>query len=73
MLTPNTNRGMTCQTDEKHLTILPEYFVGVVKLAINCYNNHFLLCVFTNNSSQIFIKCDIEKTLKMSRLSLSSF
>ena len=40
---------MTYQTDEKHLTVFPEYFVGVVKLAINCYNNRFLLCVFTNN------------------------
>ena len=31
MLAPNNNRGMTYQTDEKHLTIFPEYFVGVVK------------------------------------------
>ncbi len=30
MLAPNNNRGMTYQTDEKHLTIFPEYFVGVV-------------------------------------------
>jgi len=49
MLAPNNNRGMRCQTDEKHLNIFPKYFVGVVKLAINRYNNHFLLCVFTNN------------------------
>ena len=49
MLAPNNNRGMTYQTDEKHLTIFPEYFVGVVKLAINRYDNHFLLRVFTNN------------------------
>ena len=49
MLTPNNNRGMAYQTDEKHLTILTEYFVGVVKLAINCFNNHFLLRIFTNN------------------------
>jgi len=27
--------GMTYQTDEKNLTIFPEYFVGVVKLASN--------------------------------------
>jgi len=27
--------GMTYQTDEKHLSIFPEYFVGVVKLAIS--------------------------------------
>ena len=32
MLAPNNNRGMTHQTDEKRLTIFPEYFVGVVKL-----------------------------------------
>ena len=49
MLAPNNNMGMTYQTDEKHLTIFPEFFVQVVKLAINCYNNHFLLRVFTNN------------------------
>ena len=44
MLAPNNNRGMTYQTDEKHLTIFPEYFVGVVKLAIaiNRYSNRFL-------------------------------
>ena len=37
MLAPNNNRGITHQTDEKHiLTIFPEYFVGVVKLA--CYS-----------------------------------
>jgi hypothetical protein len=35
MLTPNNNRGMTYQTDEKHSIIFPEYFVGVVKIAIN--------------------------------------
>jgi len=39
---------MTYQTDKKHLTIFPEYFVGVVKLAINHYSNRFLLRVFTN-------------------------
>ena len=49
MLAPNNNRGMTYQTDEKHWTNLREYFVGVVKLAIYCYNNLFLLRVFTNN------------------------
>ena len=49
MLALNNNRGMTYQTDEKHITIFPEKFIGVVKLAINCYNNCFLLRVFTNN------------------------
>ncbi len=36
MLTPNNNRGVTYQTDEKHLTNLREYFVGVVLLV--CYS-----------------------------------
>ena len=43
MLAPNNSRGMPYQIDEKHLTIFPEYFVGVVKLAIICYSNCFLL------------------------------
>ncbi len=42
MLAPNNNWGMTYQTDEKLLTIIPEYFVGVVKIANNCYITHFL-------------------------------
>jgi hypothetical protein len=49
MLAPNNNRGMTYQTDEKHLTNLREYLVGVAKLAINRYINRFLLRAFTNN------------------------
>jgi len=49
MLAPNHNRGMTYQTDEKHLINLLEYFVGVVNIAFNCYNNCFVLRVFTNN------------------------
>jgi hypothetical protein len=40
---------MTYQTDKKHVTFFPEYFVGMVKLAINRYNNRFLLRVFTNH------------------------
>ena len=42
------NRGITYQTDEKHLTIFPEYFVGVVKLVTYSINTHLLVCV-TNN------------------------
>jgi hypothetical protein len=34
MLALNNNRGMTYQTDEKHLTNLRVYFVGVVNMAI---------------------------------------
>ena len=49
MLAPNDNRGMTYQTDEKHLTMFPEYFVGVVKLACYALNTRLLLPVFTNN------------------------
>jgi len=30
MLAPNNNRDMMYQTDEKHLTICPEFYVGVV-------------------------------------------
>jgi hypothetical protein len=41
--------GMAYQTDEKHLTYLLEYFVRVVNIAFNCYNNRFVLHVFTNN------------------------
>jgi hypothetical protein len=40
---------MTYQINEKHLTNVREYFVGVDKIAIYCYNNRFLLHVFTNN------------------------
>jgi hypothetical protein len=29
MLAPNNNRGVTYQTDEKHLNNMPEYFFGV--------------------------------------------
>jgi hypothetical protein len=30
MMAPNSNRGVTYQTDEKHLTNSVKYFVGVV-------------------------------------------
>ena len=40
---------MTYQTDEKHLTNLLEYFVGVIIIAFYCKINRFLLRVFTNN------------------------
>ena len=41
---PNNNGGVTNQTDEKHLNNMSEYFVGVVNIAFNRYNNHFVLC-----------------------------
>ncbi len=49
MLTPNNNRGVTYQTDEKHLTNLKEYFVGVVKLAWHALNTRLLLRVINDN------------------------
>ena len=42
---PNNNRGVTHQTDEKHLNNMSEYFVGVVNIVFNLYNNCFLWCV----------------------------
>jgi hypothetical protein len=39
---PNNNRGVTHQTDEKHLNNMSEYFDGVVKIAFNRYNHSFL-------------------------------
>jgi hypothetical protein len=39
---PNNNRGVTYQTDEKHLNNMSEYFVGVDNIAFNRYNNRFL-------------------------------
>ena len=39
---PNNNRGVTHQTDEKHLNNMSEHFVGVVNIGFNRYNNSFL-------------------------------
>jgi len=42
-LAPNNNRGVTYQTDEKHLQNMSEYyFVGVVNIVFNRYSNRFL-------------------------------
>ena len=49
MLAPNNNRGMTYQTDVKHLINLREYLVGVVKLACYALYTRLLLRVFNNN------------------------
>jgi hypothetical protein len=38
----NNNRGVTYQTDEKHLNNMSEYFVGVVNIVFNCSTNLFL-------------------------------
>ncbi len=40
---PNNNRGVTHQTDEKHLNNMSEYFFGVVNIAFNRFNNRFVL------------------------------
>ena len=32
---------MTHQSDEKHINDMSEYFVGVVNIAFNRYNNRF--------------------------------
>ena len=45
---PNNNRGVTHQTDEKHLNNMSEYFVGVVEIAFNCYNNRFVLRIINH-------------------------
>jgi len=42
MLYPDNNGGVTYQTDEKNLNNMSEYFVGVVNIVFNCYNNCFL-------------------------------
>jgi len=45
---PNNNRVVTHQTDEKHLNNMSEYFVGVVNIAFNCYNNRFVLRIINH-------------------------
>ena len=44
---PNINRGVTHQTDEKYHS-MSEYFVGVVNIAFDCYNNCFVLCIINH-------------------------
>jgi len=56
MLAPNNNRGVTYQTDEKHLTNLREYFVGVVILACIALNTPLLLRVFNDNLPKYYKK-----------------
>ena len=49
MLAPYNNRGMTHQSDDKHLNYMAEYFVGVVKLAIIVLTLVFYDVSLTNN------------------------
>ena len=44
-MAPTNNRGVTYQTDEKHLGKIIAHLVGVVKIAFTCLNNRFLLRV----------------------------
>ena len=64
MLAPNNNRGMTYQTDEKHLTNLRKYFVGVVKLACYSLNTRLLLRVFNDNLLKYYKKGQQKNSLK---------
>ncbi len=64
---PNNNRGVTHQTDEKHLHNMSEYFVGVVNIAFNRYNNRFALRIINHNLLKCY-KIRHRKTCKMSRL-----
>ena len=45
---PINNRGVTHQTDEKHLNNMSEYFVGVVNVAFYLYNNRFVLHIINH-------------------------
>jgi len=56
----NNNRGMTYQTNEKHLTNLREHFVGAIIIACYCYNSCFLSHIFTNTQ----LKCSTNRTSK---------
>ena len=64
MLAPNNKRGMTYQTDKKHLTMFPEYFVGVVKLACYSLNTRLLLRVFNDNLLKYYKKGQQKNSLK---------
>ena len=67
LICPNNNRGVTHQPDEKHLHYMSEYFVGVVNIAFNHYNNrfvlriinHYLLKFLSNRTSKKLLKCHI--------------
>jgi hypothetical protein len=57
ILAPNKKRGMTYQTDEKHITNLQEYCVGAVKLAsysLNTFNYYVSLPITTSKTRKKF-------------------
>jgi hypothetical protein len=49
MLAPNNNRGVTYQTDEKHLNNMSEYFFGVGNSILIVITIVFLDVSLTNN------------------------
>ncbi len=49
MLAPNNNRGVTYQTDEKHLNHMSKYFVGMVKIVLIFITIVFYDVSLTNN------------------------
>jgi hypothetical protein len=46
---PNNNRGVTHQTDEKHLNNMSEYLYGLVNLGFNWYTNSFVLRIINHH------------------------
>jgi hypothetical protein len=62
-MAPTNNRGMTDQTNEKHLNYLTEYFVREVKLAGHFLNNVFYFISFTNNHPKCLSNWTMNKTL----------
>jgi len=65
---------MTYQTDEKHLNNMSEYFVGVVNIAFNRYNNRFLLSIIlTKSSDQISTSVSVKNVKNSSGVTKGEF
>ncbi len=65
---------MTYQTDEKHLNNMSEYFVGVVNIAFNLYNNRFLLSIIlTKSSNQISTSVSVKNVKNSSGVTKGEF
>ena len=65
---------MTYQTDEKHLINVSEYFVGVVNIAFNRYNNRFLLSIIlTKSSDQISTSVSVKNVKNSSGVTKGEF
>ncbi len=50
-MAPTNNRGMTYQTNKKHLTNLTEYFVGGFNIAFNYYTR----CAWAGGTESQFV------------------